>query len=95
MSVAELYFGAEKSNYPDENKILVESFLLSVNVINSELEILKKFGQLKGTLYKSKKILSDPDLFIAATALVRCKKLITGNTKHFSRVDGLMIENWV
>lgn len=95
MSVAELYYGAEKSDYSDDNTILIESFLLSLTIINSDLEILKRFGQLKGTLYKSNKLLSDADLFIAATTLVRCNKLVTGNTKHFSRIDDLMVENWI
>ena len=95
MSVAELYYGAEKSDYSDDNTMLIESFLLSLTIINSDLEILKRFGQLKGTLYKSNKLLSDADLFIAATTLVRCNKLVTGNTKHFSRIDDLMVENWI
>lgn len=40
-------------------------------------------------------ILLDTDLLIAATSLSRCKKLITGNTRHFEKIDSLVIENWI
>jgi predicted nucleic acid-binding protein len=34
------------------------------------------------------------DLFIAATALTHDLILVTNNAKHFSKVEGLALENW-
>jgi tRNA(fMet)-specific endonuclease VapC len=34
-------------------------------------------------------------LQIAAIALARDLTLITGNTRHFERVPGLRVENWL
>lgn len=95
MSVAELFYGAEKSDNTGENITLIEEFLLAIEIIHSDLEILRKFGELKATLGKSGNILADADIFIAASVLVRCNLLITGNVRHFRRIDELRIENWI
>ena len=39
-------------------------------------------------------LLPDADLFIAATTLVHGTLLVTGNARHFERIDGLRIESW-
>src|SRR5205085_125799 len=36
----------------------------------------------------------DADLIIAATALELGRKLVTGNTSHFSWIPGLSLEDW-
>ena len=43
---------------------------------------------------KGKKI-GDMDLLIAANALEEELIVVTGNGKHFSRIAGLQIENWM
>jgi predicted nucleic acid-binding protein len=95
MSVAELYYGAEKSEHVSENSSLIEEFLLTVEIVHSDLEILKKFGVIKTGLAKSGEILPDADIFIAATTLAKCSLLITGNVNHFKRIEELRIENWI
>lgn len=95
MSVGELYYGAEKSKDKEKNKHLVDEFLLSLKVINSDLDILQKFGEIKAGLGKKGIPLADADVLIAATCLSKCNKLVTGNIKHFDRVENLTIENWM
>lgn len=34
-------------------------------------------------------------MFIAATALEEDLIIVTGNTDHFSRIEGLKIESWM
>ncbi len=87
MSVAELFYVAEKSANPLKNITLVEQFLLTVHVIHSNLAIMKRFGQLKALLEQNGNALADADVFIAATALETCNLLVTGNTKHFQRIQ--------
>ncbi|MFW6137913.1 MAG: type II toxin-antitoxin system VapC family toxin [Spirochaetota bacterium] len=94
MSVAELYYGAERSSNTVKNRFLIEEFLLTIEIIHTDIEILKKFGELKEQLYKENFLLPDADIFIAATTYVKADKLITGNTKHFQRFPNLVIENW-
>ena len=94
MSIAELYYGAEKSSQPLKNRHLIEEFLLTIDIIHTDLSILKEFGILKNQLYDSQQILPDADIFIAATAYIKAEKLITGNIKHFNRFLNLIVENW-
>lgn len=95
MSAAELFYGAEKSNDPSKNNNLIEEFLLSVEIIHTDLDILKKFGILKARLENEGNILSDADIFIASTALTKCDRLITGNVRHYKRIEELEVENWL
>ena len=95
ITVAELFYGAEKSAMTEANYSLVEEFLLTVKIINLDLSISKKFAQLKNNLEKEGMLLPDADILIAATALEKCKKIITGNIKHFIRFKELDLENWI
>jgi len=38
--------------------------------------------------------LDDADLLIGCITLVTRATLVTNNTKHFSRISGLNLENW-
>jgi tRNA(fMet)-specific endonuclease VapC len=95
MTASELYYGAYKSKKPAENSLRVEEFLLTVNIIQSNLRITKLFGQLKSRLQLIGSQIEDADVFIAATCLDGCEKLVTGNVKHYNRIDELKIENWI
>jgi tRNA(fMet)-specific endonuclease VapC len=95
MSVAELFYGAEKSDNSRENSRLIEEFFITIEIIHSDLEILRKFGELKAILGSAGNILADADIFIAATTLAKCNMLITGNVNHFKRIEELRIENWI
>ncbi|MDW7740638.1 MAG: type II toxin-antitoxin system VapC family toxin [Bacillota bacterium] len=95
MTLAELYYGAEKSANPIKNRSLIEQFLLTIDVINSDNQIMHRFGLLKASLENLSLSLADADLMIAATALEKCNLLVTGNLKHFGRIDGLLLANWI
>ena len=95
MTVAELHYGSEKSNNKKMNNRYVEEFILTVKIINSDIAIMKKFGEIKALLENRGIPLADADLFVAATSLVYCTKLITGNIKHYNRIESLTIEDWI
>jgi tRNA(fMet)-specific endonuclease VapC len=94
MSVAELFYGAEKSSNPSKNLTIIEELLLSLEILQTDIPILKRFGILKSNLQKKGISLPDADILIASTALEKCEKLITGNIKHFDRIPELSIEDW-
>jgi tRNA(fMet)-specific endonuclease VapC len=95
MTVGELFYGAEKSAKPWENRGLVERFLLTVPVIESGRASMRLFGALKAGLEARGERLADADILVASIALSRDLILATGNLKHFSRIDGLKAENWI
>ena len=95
ISVGELYYGAERSVKPEKNRRLIEEFLITINIIHSDIDIMIKFGTLKADLKNNNILLPDADLLIAATTFIKAERLITGNVKHFERFPNLSIENWI
>ena len=95
MTVAELFYGAQNSSNPEHNQSIVEEFLLTLQIIQSDFSIMKRFGSIKATLKKKNNLVPDADIIIASTAIEKCEFLVTGNTEHFSRMDGLKIDNWI
>ena len=95
MTVAELCYGAEKSANLQKNKNVVEQFLLTVKIINSNRKISSRFGLLKAMLESKGAPLADADLLIAATALETSTMLVTGNVKHFQRIENLNLDDWI
>jgi tRNA(fMet)-specific endonuclease VapC len=95
MSVAELYYGSARSSNPVKNNSLIEEFLLTVNIIQTDLDILKKFGELKSMLQGQGDLVPDADIFIAAATYEKANLLVTGNIRHFERFPNLKVENWI
>ena len=52
-------------------------------------------GRLRADLERRGVPLNDTDLMIASIALRHDLTLVTGNTRHFSRLPGLKLENWL
>ena len=94
MTVGELYYGAAKSKDPDGNFSLVDAFLLTVEVRFPTMKSMRLFGEVKARLAREGVNLADADLLIAAVALETGSALVTGNTRHFERVPGVILENW-
>ncbi len=62
------------------------------------IEDCKKTDAQEATLETMEKRgmpLSDTDLMIASTALANDLVLITGNERHFTRINDLQVENWL
>ncbi|MGA2380496.1 MAG: PIN domain-containing protein [Spirochaetia bacterium] len=94
MTIAELYYGAEKSKEPTKNIDTIEKLLLSLEIIQTDIPILKRFGTIKADLQKQGMPVADADVLIAATTLEKAERLVTGNAKHFERIAGLVLEDW-
>ena len=94
MTIAELFYGAQKSRDPARNVDTVERLLMTLEIVHSDLSILKRFGSIKAQLQTDGLPIADADILIASAALERAEKLITGNAKHFDRIPGLTLEDW-
>lgn len=90
---AELEYGVYKSSNPDNKKALVQ-FLLGIKILPFDSEAAQHFGDIFATLERQNKRIGDRDTMIAAHARSLGYTLITNNTREFSRVDGLKIEDW-
>lgn len=58
-------------------------------------DVSSVFGQVKAELARRDVLLEDFDTAIAAHALALDGVLVTANTRHFERIPGLRIEDWV
>ena len=94
MVEGELFYGVEKSVCRDENREKVKSLLTILPVCHTDDETMEKFGELKAKAEAAGKRVDDADVIIAATAMRHNAVLVTGNARHFSRFDGLEIEDW-
>ena len=93
ITIAELKFGAAKSEYPEKNKRVVEQLINNFKQIPI-FKSLDLYADEKARLRKSGQIVDDFDLLIGATSVVNDMILVTNNEKHLSRVSGIVIENW-
>lgn len=95
INVSELYYGAYKSQRVDANLAMVRRLTNELNVLESDKAINEEFGSIKAILESSGTIIDDADLFIAACAKIHGLTLVSNNIKHFRRIKGLKLENWV
>ena len=95
INVSELYYGAYKSQRIESNINLIRQLTDQLIVIETDEAISEMFGQLKADLEGAGTIIDDADLYIASCAKVHGLILVTNNMKHFRRIKGLKLENWV
>lgn len=90
--VGELFKGAYRS--PDAPRHLrnIETRVLpAVTVLPYDVEIARVYGALRAQLEEVGQALADADLQIAATAVHHDLELVTGNLRHFRRINGLRL----
>lgn len=94
ITYGELLFGARHSQRKAENLSRVYRVKELFPVIDLDKAVIETFAELKAELVKKGQTLDDMDLLIAATALTHNLTLVTNNERHFSRISGLLTENW-
>jgi len=94
LSTAELYFGIEKSERREHNLDVLERFLLPLTVYPFGYQASKIYGRLRVSLEQRGTPIGPFDTLIAAHALSLDAVLVTNNTREFSRVPGLRLEDW-
>ena len=75
-------------------RFAVYTFLAGIPVIDFDAEAARHFGDIFGDLELKHMRISDRDTMIAAHARSLGCILVTNNTREFSRVERLVIEDW-
>lgn len=92
MTIAELYYGAWKSenlkHFKDVDDVQAAFDVLPV------FPALYDYGRIKVSLERKGQRVDEMDLLIASTAIVNHCIVVTHNVKHFNRIQELVVEDW-
>ncbi len=91
---AELLYGALRSADPAKNLLRVGNFVQPFAGLPFDDLAADRFARLRRDLESQGTMIGPYDLQIAAIALANALTLVTHNTKEFSRVPGLILEDW-
>jgi tRNA(fMet)-specific endonuclease VapC len=92
--VAELRYDAERKASRKLHH-LIDTFIEAVEVAAFDELAAVEFGRIGSEVAEQGIPIGEFDVLIAAHALALRCILVSNNVKHFSRVPGLLLENWV
>ena len=91
----ELLYGAYKSQNVEKNLETIHKLSKKMQFLDFSDSCQHIYARIKVGLVSKGMILDDLDTMIAATAIAYDLILVTNNSRHFSRIPNLIIENWV
>ena len=94
ITLAELEYGVEKSSYIEKNRLALMKFLSKVPVIPFDDMAARHYGEIRAYLERKGNIIGANDMLIAAHARSKGLILVTNNTREFSRVPSLKLDDW-
>ncbi len=94
LNLCELYSGAYGSKNPQKELAKVQDLVSNLGLLELDVGAAKRYGELVNNATLKRAPIGDFDLIIASVALEQEEKLVTRNLKHFSRVPGLVTEQW-
>lgn len=96
ITIAEMVYGAMRSDHPEQHLKRLNTVLLpAVQIIVFDAASAYEAGRIRAELEQVGKPLSFTDIQIAAIAIANNMLLVTGNVRHFQRIKGLSVENWM
>lgn len=94
VTLAELRYGADKSAAPARNHAALDGFLAPILVADFDSPAADRYGKVRTYVEQQGTPIGPLDTMIAAHALSLATTLVTNNTSEFSRVPGLVWEDW-
>ena len=95
ITLGELRFGAEKSQWKDKAFKVIDELTSIIPVIELDEQTAVHYAQIRKQLALQGQMIGNNDLWLAAHARANNWVMVTNNEKEFLRVDGLRVENWV
>lgn len=75
--------------------IAFENLCTASIILSMNDPIIVKAADIYADLHQRGLLIGDADILIAATALVHGYGVATNNQRHFGRIPGLRLENWL
>ncbi len=95
ITVAELYYGAEKSKFKAKNREKVKRFVSTFEIISFDEKVCTAYAKIRHSLERLGTPVGPMDLLISSIGLAYNFTVVTNNIKEFKRVKGLKLQNWV
>lgn len=94
VAVFELEYGRARSSRPQKQKAQLDAVLAVYELLPLDLAAAERTGRLRANLESLGRPIGVCDQLIAGIALAHQLTVVTRNTREFSRVPGLQVENW-
>jgi len=94
ITVAELEYGAAKSQNQMKEHLAVLDFVSPFDILNFNPKDAENFGLIRSYLEKKGTPIGPYDLEIAAQAMTRGLTVVTHNFDEFSRIPWIKVEDW-
>jgi predicted nucleic acid-binding protein len=97
ITLGELYYGARRLS--DGGATLadrIDAMLLpNLAVLSFDVQAARRYGEIRAELERKGTPIGDADMRIAAIAMAHDLTVVTANVRHFQRVAGLPVDNWL
>lgn len=92
---AELRYGQALMSAADKRRVPIDLLLLELPVLPWTAAAADCYGEIRATLKRQGSPIGEMDTQIAAHTLAENLILVTHNTRHFERIVGLKLEDWM
>jgi tRNA(fMet)-specific endonuclease VapC len=94
ITIAELQYGVNKSSNVQQNQQALDQFLIPFTFVEFDYASAQAYGPIRTFLEAQGTPIGPLDTLLAAQAIAHSLIFITNNTREFSRVPQLRIEDW-
>jgi tRNA(fMet)-specific endonuclease VapC len=95
ITLAELHYGAEKSQRRAENLAAIQHFSARLEILAFGEKAAAHYGQVRAELERAGTPSGPHDMQIGGHARSEGLIVVTNNTREFVRMPGVRVENWV
>ena len=95
ITIGELSTWASRKGVSPNRKIAIDAFRSDVTVLDVDIAVAEKFGEIRADFLDQGQGTPDMDLLIDATALIHNLTLVTHNTQDYVKVSGLHLADWM
>ena len=93
--LGELEFGVEKSAYREKNVARLAEVVGKLDMVPLDARVSRSYAVIRASLERRGVPIGANDFWIAAQGLALGAVVVTDNVGEFSRVQGLVTENWL
>jgi tRNA(fMet)-specific endonuclease VapC len=95
ITLGELAFGADKSSRPRDAHGALSEFLLALEIAAFDDRAAMRYGEVRAALARRGRPVGPLDTLIGSHAHSLDVILVTHNTREFSQIAGLRLEDWI